>query len=135
MSNEPEVYLPDSRLEPVADTILARYPLLMEHNAEFVTVRHEPPFTGQLPEGKVGTSNIPVVQFLIVSQHPRPIQQKMGIKHTTVGTVYEVGWEQAEQEYKNGHYVNGGTTDPLLTIYMGLAFKHSEDLRSLKEMN
>lgn len=113
---------------------MLRFPVLADAGTTFVTVRHEPPFTGQLPSGRVGATDNPVVQFLVVSNHPRPIQRKHGLKHITTGTVWEQAWETAEREWQNGHYVNPDAEDPLEVIYGGLLLKHTADYMSLKQM-
>jgi hypothetical protein len=130
----PDVYLNDSRVEPVKERIYARFPALFEAGTELVTIRHEPPFTGQLPDGQMGTAGAPVLQFLLVSPHPRPVQRRMGVQHVSVATLWERGWEDAEREHRGGHYNGQGHTDPLEVIFMGLALKHNEDLASLKQI-
>lgn len=141
MAQGPEVFLPDDRVLPVQDRLYLKYPRLITTGAEFVTVRHEPPFTGQLPEGRVGTTQSAVVQFLLVSPHPRAeayrargIKVGAGLKHVTAGTVYERGWEEAESEYRNGRYVHVDKRDPLEVIYEPLVIKHLQDWLSLKQL-
>lgn len=132
---EPEVYLPDDRVLPVQERLSRQYPTLISAGSKFVTVRHEPPFTGQLPDGRVGHTDRPIVQFLVVSPHPRRWKYaNPGMQHVTVGTVYERDWEDAEGEYRNGHYVHVEKRDPLEVIYAGLARKHVDDLISLNQI-
>lgn len=131
----PEVYLPDDRVIPVQEKLVREYPILIESGTEFVSVRHEPPFTGQLPTGEVGSTDRAVVQFLVVSPHPRRwLYGNPGTKLTSTGTVWETDWEEAEQEYRNGHYVHTDKRDPLEVIYAGLCAKHVADLVSLKQI-
>ena len=131
-----DVYLPDSRVERVREHLLLKYPLLAAEGTELLTVRHEPPFTGQLPGGEVGTTEDVVLQFLLVTPHPRRMVYKQpGMKLTTQGTLWEVGWLEAEREYTNNHYVRGEQTDPLQVIYEGLAYKHVQDIISMKQLS
>ena len=133
MSNE--VYLPDDRVTPVQEALYLKYPTLSLQGSEFLTVRHEPPFSGQMPDGEVGTTENVVLQFLISTPHPRRhIYKNEGQRHVTVGTLWERGWEEAESEYRNGHYVAGDRKDPLLVIFDGLAYKHVADLISLSQL-
>ena len=136
-----EVYLPDSRVIPILERMWQRYPTLAMAGTEFVTVRHEPPFSGQMPDGRVGTTDEVIVQFLVVSPHPRRFEYRMrnmegamGMLLTTAGTVFEIGWEQAEAEYRNGRYVQVDKRDPLEVIYDGLCQKHVADIVSLNEL-
>lgn len=129
-----EVYLPDERVIPVQEKLVQEYPSILG-STDFLTVRHEPPFTGQLPDGRVGTTDRVVVQFLVVSPHPRRfVYGNPGQKLTTQGAVWESDWEDAEREYRNGHYVNVNAKDPLEVIFRGLVLKHSGDIVSLKQL-
>lgn len=131
-----EVYLPDSRVLPVAERLYLKYPLLAMEGTEFVTVRHEPPFTGQMPSGEMGTTEEVVLQFLLATPHPRrSVYKQPGMMLTTQATLWEVGWLEAEQEFKSGHYVHTDKRDPLEVIYDGLAYKHVQDIISMKQLS
>lgn len=130
-----EVYLPDTRVLPVAERLYLKYPLLSMEGTEFLTVRHEPPFTGQMPNGEVGVTDDVVLQFVLATPHPRRMVYKQpGLKLTTQATLWEVGWLEAEREFQSGHYVHTDKRDPLEVIYDGLAFKHIQDLISMKQV-
>jgi hypothetical protein len=130
-----DVYLPDSRVEPVKERLYLRWPTLAAHGTEFVTVRHNPPFTGQMPGGEMGTTEDVVLQFVLSTPHPRrEVYKQPGMKLTTQATLWEVGWLEAEREYQNGHYVQQDATDPLEVIYSALAFKHIQDIVSMLQL-
>lgn len=130
-----DVYLPDSRVERVREKLFLKYPLLATEGTELLTVRHEPPFTGQLPNGEVGTTEDVVLQFLLATPHPRRmVYKKPGMLLTTQATLWEIGWREAEQEYNSGHYVHTDKRDPLEVIFEGLAFKHIQDIISMKQL-
>lgn len=124
-----EPYLPDADVLAIQEKMYEAYPKLIRYNTDFVTTRIEPPWHGQLPDGTTRTTDQPVVQFVVVSDHPRPIQRKMGVRHGTVATA----WQQAfEQSMKDGdHYVIGGKMGPLETIFRGLVHKHLQELDKL----
>jgi hypothetical protein len=131
-----EVYLPDSRVERVREMMLLKYPLLAVEGTEFVTVRHEPPFKGQMPNGEMGITEEVVLQFLLATPHPRAdVYKKPGMLLTTQATLWERGWLEAEQEHKSGHYVSIDRRDPLEVIYDGLCFKHVQDIISTKQIS
>jgi len=140
MAERQEVFLPDERVLPIQELLTKKYPLFKDWGTDFVSVRHEAspdePYEGQLPEGPMGRSEKPVVQFLIVSDYPatRPIQRKQGVRHGTSAITYEDSWEEAEKEHRNGHYVHQGIDDPLLVIFAGLAYKHTEEMMSLSSI-
>ncbi len=134
----PEVFLPDERVIPIQERMHVKWPLLKDWGTDFVTVRHDAskldPYNGPLPDGSVGISVWPIIEFLLVSNYPatRPVQRKAGVRHGTRAIVYERSWEEAEKEFKNGHYVRGdGATDPLEVIFRGMAFKHTDEMMSL----
>lgn len=131
--SDQEVYLPDERVIPVQDKLYLEYPLFVDWHTDFVTIRHEPPFTGTLPDGTVGTTQWPVLQFMVVSDYPatRVIQRKMGVRHATAATLWERAWEEADREYK--HLV-GVKVDPLERIFRAIAFKHYDEMQSLASL-
>ena len=130
-----EVYLPDSRVEEVRERLFLKWPVLGMSNAEFVTVRHEPPFTGQMPDGSQGVTDEVVLQFLIAAPHPRANHYNQpGMMLTSVATLWERGWLEAEQEHKSGHYVHIDKRDPLEVIYDGLALKFTQDWISMNQI-
>jgi hypothetical protein len=133
---EPEVYLPDERVLPIQEQLYQKYPIFIDWHTDFVTVRHEPPYTGNLPDGSQGVSQEAIIQFMIVSDYPatRPIQRAAGVRHGSQATTYERGWLEAEQEFKSGHYVGQGKDDPLMVIFQGLAYKHFDEVMSLAQI-
>ncbi len=133
MSNQ-EIFLSDERVLPIQDILCVQFPRLLDHNADFVTIRHEPPFTGQLPDGRVGHADHAVIQFMVVSDNPRWYGRKYGLRHGTTATLWERAWEDSEKERLHGHYVNGESMDPLERIFRGLVFRHLEEMKSLKEI-
>ncbi len=133
-----EVYLSDERVLPIQEQMAIKWPLFKDWGTDFLTVRHEAskedPYKGPLPDGSVGISVWPIIEFLLVSDYPatRPVQKKAGVRHGTRAIVYEASWEEAEAEFKNGHYVRGdGAEDPLIVIFKGMAFKHTDEMMSL----
>jgi hypothetical protein len=127
-----EPYLDDARVHAVAERVVETYPELIDYKTDFLTTRIEPPWYGQLPDGTTGYTNHAVVQFVLVSDNPRPIQQRMGVRHGTVATAWPTAFEEAEEE---GHYVLGEKyVDPLERIFRMLAAKHIEELDSLKSI-
>lgn len=132
-SDEIEVYLEDVRVLRIQEKLWREYPILLKYGAMFATTTHDGPYTGQLPTGENGTTPHPVVQFIITSTHPRPLQQKHGVPQVSAATVFRQAWEEAEKERK--HYVTGGSMDPAEKVFRMLAHKHASDLQSLEEMN
>jgi len=116
-----EPYLPDQRVSAVQDRLYDENPKLRDWNTDFVTGRIEPPWHGVLPDGSTRWTHTPVVQFIVVSDHPRPIQRKMGIRHATVGAIWPDAFEEAERE--NHHYVSEGDS-PEERIFRGVLAKH-----------
>ena len=125
-------YLPDSRVTPLQERMWLEYPLLAKYDARFVTAEIEPPYTGQLPDGSTGTTNHRVCQFIISSEHPRPLQRKMGLQHVSIAIVFKQAWEEAEKERQ--HYVSNGEMPPLEKAFRMLARKHSGDLATLESI-
>lgn len=126
------VALPDQRVVPIQERLWLRYPSLVRYEAMFVTAYVEPPWTGQLPDGTTGTTRHPLIQFIISSQHPRPLQRKFGIHHVSIATAWRNAWELAEQE--RGRFVQGGARDPAEAIFAALAQKHARDLQDLERI-
>lgn len=126
------VALPDQRVLPIQDKCWMEWPVLAQYEAQFATARVEPPFTGQLPDGTVGTTNYPLMQFVISSKHPRPLQRKHGVNHVSIATAWENAWEESERERE--HFVQGGRMDPAEAIFRALAQKHARDLMQLQRI-
>ena len=124
-----EPYLTDSEVSAVATKIIDEEPKLQRYNSDFVTTRIEPPWHGQLPDGRTGWTRNPVVQFVIVSDHPRPLQRKHGFRHATVAAAWEKAYEEAVRE--NKHLVTGNQMSPAERIFRAVAAKHIEELDSL----
>ena len=128
-----EPYLSDERVLRVQEKLYDDYPELADYHTDLVTARIEPPWYGQLPDGTTGHTNHAVVQFVAVSDHPRPIQRKNGIRHGTVATAWPAAFEEADAE--RGHYVVGeATMDPLEKIFRMVVAKHLEEMDSLKSI-
>ena len=126
-----EPYLPDDRVARVAEKLYDDYPALADYNTDLVTARIEPPWYGQLPDGTTGHTDHAVVQFVAVSDHPRPIQRRNGVRHGTVATAWPAAFEKADAERQ--HFVVGETAvDPLEKIFRMVVAKHLEELESLK---
>lgn len=129
-----EPYLSDQEVSTVATKIIDEHPILQRYNSDFVTARIEPPWHGQLPDGRIGWTNHPVVQFIIVSDHPRSNKYKLlgagsGTRHTTVAAAWERAYEDAAKEHK--HLVSSDQMSPLERIFRGVTARHIEQLESL----
>lgn len=116
-----EPFLSDQRVSQVQDRLYEENPKLRDYNTDFVTGRIEPPWHGVLPDGSTGWTTHPVVQFIIVSDHPRPIQRKMGVRHATVGAIWPDAFTDAEKA--KGHYVSDEAS-PEERIFRGVLAKH-----------
>lgn len=128
-----EPYLSDERVERVAEKLSKEYPILKRYPTDFATARIEAPWHGQLPDGSVGWTEWPVVQFVVVSDHPRPTQRRMGVRHATTGTIWPSAFEAAEKDA--AHYVVGENTEsPEERIFTGLVMKHIVDLDRLSRI-
>lgn len=127
-----EPYLPDERVLRVQDKLYLENPVMVLHNTNLVTTRIEPPWYGLLPDGRTATTNHPVVQFVAVSDHPRPLQRKHGYRHATVATVWQQAFEDAEKD--KTHYVSGDQAPPEEVIFRGVVAKHLEELDSLSSI-
>lgn len=127
-----EPYLPDDRVMRHQERAWLRHPVLAKYDAMFATALVEPPYEGQLPDGTTGRTTHPLVQFIVASSHPRPIQRRMGIQHVNVAIAWRRAWDGADKE--RGHYVQGGAPDPAGTIFDKLAEKHARDLLSLESI-
>lgn len=128
-----EPYLSDEEVIPVLEKLRKRFPKFERYDTEIAVGRIEPPWHGQLPEGNVGWTQHPVLQFVISSRHPRPIQQRIGARHNNNAVVWQNAFEETRKERK--HYVVGETVqDPLYTIFDGLAMLHNEQLGSLESI-
>ena len=124
-----EPYLSDQEVSTVATKIIDEHEKLQRYNSDFVTTRIEPPWHGQLPDGRVGWTSHPVVQFVVISDHPRPLQKKYGVRHGTYATAWERAYESAAKDFKD--FVTGDTMPPLERIFRGVVAKHIEELDSL----
>jgi hypothetical protein len=131
-SDKLHAHLPDSRVLPIQERLWLERPILAKYNAMFATSVIEPPWTGQLPDGRVGTTQHRVCQFIISSEHPRPLQRRLGLSHVSIASAWKHAWDNAERERK--HYVTGGEMDPAERIFRALAAKHVSDLLSLESM-
>lgn len=129
MTSQLEPYLSDSEVGSVATKIIDEEPWLQRYNSDFVTTRIDPPWHGQLPDGRTGWTRYPVVQFVIVSDHPRPLQRKYGARHGTVAAVWEKAYEDSVKESR--HLVSGDRIAPAERIFRAVAAKHIEELESL----
>lgn len=129
MSSQMEPYLADSEVLEVQGKLYDEYPQLKDWNTNLVTTRIEPPWHGQLPDGRTGWTQHPVVQFVVVSDHPRPIQRRMGVRHGT----YAVAWQNVFESTRKArsHYVSNGETDPLETIFRAVLKQHIGEIRRL----
>ena len=124
-----EPYLPDADVHALQTKLYEEFPRLIAWNTDLVTTRIEPPWHGQLPDGTTGWTRNPVVQFVLVSDHPRPMQSRMGVRHGTVATLWQAAFEQALKD--EGHYVIGGNMGTLEYIFRGLLRKHVGEMESL----
>jgi hypothetical protein len=127
-----EPYLSDIEVHEVQSRLYEEFPQLIAWNTDFVTTRIEPPWYGQLPDGTTGRTTNPVVQFLIVSDHPRPIQRLQGARHGTVASAWQQAFESAVKEQK--HLVVGDKKSPLETVFRMVLIKHIEEMASLKSI-
>jgi len=132
MSQKLEPYLPDDRVERVAEKLYDEYPILKRYPTDFATARIEAPWHGQLPDGTVGWTQHPVVQFVVVSDHPRPLQRRMGVRHATTGSVWPAAFEATEKE--ESHLVKGDKPSPEERIFRALVMKHIVDLDRLSRI-
>lgn len=127
-----EPYLSDERVGRVASKLYEEFPKLSEWNTDFATGRIEPPWHGQLPEGSVGWATTPVVQFIVVSDHPRPIQRKMGVRHATTGTIWPGAFEAADKE--ESHYVVGEKASAEERIFRAVLSRHLWEMDRLSRI-
>jgi hypothetical protein len=133
MAPKLEPYLSDDRVQRVAEKLYDEYPILKRYPTDFATGRIEAPWHGQLPDGSTGWTQHPVVQFIMVSDHPRPIQRRMGVRHASTATIWPSAFEAADKEGE--HYVIGETTlSPEERIFRALAMKHIVDLDKLSRI-
>lgn len=133
-SGQTEVYLPDQRVWQAQEQIVRKYPLFLDLHTDFATVLHQPPWTGQLPDGTTGTTLNEVLQFVLVSDYPatRKIQREHGVRHGSVATVWQRAFDVAEYTYqKGGHFAGQGKDDPVLGIFSALAHKHYTEIMDL----
>jgi hypothetical protein len=126
------VALSDQRVLPLQDKSWLKHPILAKYEALFATAYVEPPYSGPLPDGTTGKTNHPLVQFIISSQHPRPIQRKHGINHVNIATAWRNAWDESEKD--RARFVQGGAIDPAERIFAALAQKHASDLKSLESI-
>lgn len=128
-----EPYLPDQRVWDVAEKLYAEFPILSEWNTDFATGRIEPPWHGLLPDGSTAWTIHPVVQFIVVSDHPREIQRRHHVRHATTGIIWPKAFEEAEKEEK--HYVVGEKQSPEERIFRAILAKHIDEMDSLKSIS
>ena len=126
-----EPYLTDEQVLRVQEKLYDEFPILQEYQTDFVSARIDPPWHGLLPNGKTGWTNSAVVQFVAVSDHPRPIQKKMGVRHGTTAVVWERAFEASVRESK--HFVDD-RQPPEERIFRLLAAKHIEEMKSLSSI-
>jgi hypothetical protein len=127
-----EPYLSDQRVGRVAEKLYEEFPILHDYGTDFATGRIEPPWHGILPNGTTGWTTHPVVQFIVVSDHPRPIQKKMGVRHATTAVIWPAAFEEAEKEQK--HLVSGDEASPEERIFRVALAKHLDEMDSLKSI-
>ena len=128
-----EPFLSDQRVGPVAERLIEEFPVLVEYNTDFATAIIEPPWHGILPEGNTAWTTHEVVQFFIVSDHPRPIQKRQGARHMTSATIWPAAFELADKD--RAHFVTGSDRlSPEETIFRGILTKHLADMESLKSI-
>lgn len=127
-----EPYLPDADVLAVQQKLYEEFPQLIGFNTDFVTTRIEPPYKGQLPDGTTGWTRHPVVQFIVVSDHPRPIQRKMGVRHGTVSSAWEQAFSTAMKE--GGHFVIGGKMGPLEDVFRMTLTRHLYEMKKLSRI-
>lgn len=132
MTQKLEPYLSDERVQRVAEKLYGEYPILQRYPTDFATARIEPPWHGQLPDGSTGWTTHPVVQFILVSDHPRPTQRRMGVRHASTGTIWPAAFEATEKE--ESHVVTAGKEAPEERIFRALALKHIVDLDRLSRI-
>lgn len=126
-----EPFLSDQRVGKVAEQLIEENPILVEYGTDFATAIIEPPWHGTLPSGYNGWTMNPVVQFIMISDHPRPIQKKQGARHGTTATIWPAAFEEADKE--RSHYVDGRLS-PEENIFRGMLKKHLEEMASLKSI-
>ena len=127
-----EPYLSDERVGRVAEKLGQEHQRLEDWNTDFVTAIIEPPWHGQLPEGNVGWATTPVVQFIVVSDHPRPIQKRMGVRHATTGTIWPKAFEEADKE--ESHYVVGEKQSVEERIFRAVLARHMWEMDRLSRI-
>lgn len=123
-----EPYLPDDRVLRVQSKLYDEFPILQEYGTDFATGRIEPPWHGLLPNGRTGWTNNAVLQFIVVSDHPRPIQKRMGVRHGTTAAIWERAFEDSVNDAK--HFVDD-RQPPEERIFRLLAAKHISEMQSL----
>lgn len=131
-SDEIEVYLEDVRVLRIQEKMWREFPILLKYGAMFATSTTDGPYTGQLPTGEHGTTPHAVVQFIISSTHPRPLQRQHNVPHISAATAFRQAWEESEKERK--HYVTGESMDPAEKVFRMLAMKHARDLQNFEDI-
>ena len=122
-----EPYLSDHVVHAVQEKAYEKYPRLILWNTDFVTACMPVPWHGTLPNGKNGYTNNPVVEFIVVSDHPRPIQRKNGIRHATVATAWQQAFDESMKEAKN----SADRIDPVEVVFKLTLLKHIDEMESL----
>lgn len=127
-----EAFLPDDRVTRIQEALYKEHPELRKYPTDLATARIEPPWHGKLPDGRVGWARHPVIQFIIASDHPRPIQRKAGARHVTRAIVWQQAFEDAEREKK--FYVDSERVPTEERIFRGMLPKHLWDLDRLSRI-
>ena len=127
-----EPYLPDSEVQRVQSKLYDEFPQLVDWNTDFATARISPPWHGQLPDGTTGWTKNAVIQFVVVSDHPRPLQRKHGVRHGTVASAWQEAFEATRKE--GSHYVIGEKMDPLEAIFRTTLNRHLNEMKSLSQI-
>jgi hypothetical protein len=133
MTTKLEPYLSDERVQRVAEKLYGEYPILKRYPTDFATARIEAPWHGQLPDGSIGWTEHPVVQFVVVSDHPRPLQRRMGVRHASTGSVWPAAFEATEKE-ESTYIIGERTEPPEERIFRALVMKHIVDLDRLSRI-
>ena len=127
-----EPYVPDYDVLRVQQKAYTKFPILLKYKTDFVTTRIQPPFKGLLPDGTTGWTKHALVQFICISDHPRPIQAKMGVRHGTVATAFQQAYDKAVRDM--GTFVVGGKPGPLEDIFWGVLQKHLWEMDRLSRI-
>ena len=125
-----ETYLPDHVVHDVQGKLYSENPRLILYRTDFLTTRINPPWHGALPDGTIGWTEWPVAQFLVVSDHPRPMQRKAGHRHSTLATVWENVFDDALREYRT----HNDKPDPGEAVFRLVLAKHMDEMDTLSSI-